>query len=93
MEKSQLAMTLLVIFLLHHVNSTLFYVSKTGLDTNNGTIGFPFQSVEMGFSVLNSGDSLMITSGTYNMKNTTSLKEMSDIQIYGLPYESIHEEI
>lgn len=44
---------------------TTYYVATTGLDTNPGTLGSPFLTVNHGVSVLTPGDTLFIRGGTY----------------------------
>jgi parallel beta-helix repeat protein len=43
----------------------IYYVSTTGSDSNPGTIGQPFLTINHGVSVLNPGDTLYIRGGTY----------------------------
>src|SRR5207253_6349487 len=46
--------------------AAIFYVSvSTGLDSNPGTIGSPFQTINHGVSVLSAGDTLLVRAGTY----------------------------
>ncbi len=44
---------------------TNYYVATTGNNSNNGSIGTPWQTIQYGVSQLNNGDTLNIMSGTY----------------------------
>jgi len=43
-----------------------YYVSPAGSDTNNGSTGAPFKTLQKGASVLQPGDTLTVRAGTYN---------------------------
>ena len=44
---------------------TSYYVATTGNNTNNGSIGTPWQTIQYGVSQLSAGDTLNIMTGTY----------------------------
>jgi len=45
-----------------------YYVSPTGNDSNDGTITFPWQSIQYGFDQIIAGDTLNILEGVYQQK-------------------------
>ena len=47
------------------LNSNIYYVSTTGLDTNSGSATAPFKTFAKAVSVLTAGDTLQVTAGTY----------------------------
>ncbi len=52
---------------------TNYYVAKSGSNSNNGSVGTPWLTVQYGLSQLSAGDTLNIKSGTYAGKiNITS---------------------
>lgn len=42
-----------------------YYVAPTGNNTNNGSLGTPWQTIQYGVGLLNPGDTLNIMAGTY----------------------------
>src|SRR5438876_12151617 len=53
-------------FAIHVANAgPFFYVSPSGNDSNNGSIGSPFATVAKGVSVLTPGATLYLRAGTY----------------------------
>jgi parallel beta-helix repeat protein len=45
-----------------------FFVAKTGNDSNSGTIGSPFLTLEKAAGVMSAGDTMFIRAGTYQRK-------------------------
>jgi parallel beta-helix repeat protein len=43
-----------------------YYVAKTGKDSNNGSSGSPFLTINRGLQVTRSGDTLIVRAGIYN---------------------------
>lgn len=54
--------------------ATTYYVSRTGSDSNPGSLNQPFQSLARGVSVLQAGDTLYIRGGVYTEKIDTGTK-------------------
>ena len=46
-------------------NATIYYVAKTGSNSNPGTNAQPLRTIEKGISTLAAGDTLYVKSGTY----------------------------
>jgi hypothetical protein len=46
----------------------IYYVAKNGSDSNNGSSGTPFLTIQKGYSVCNAGDICFVRAGTYNAK-------------------------
>lgn len=63
-----------VIILLNVLNvfGDNWYVATNGLDTNPGSAGEPFLTVQKGFDVAQAGDTIFLTQGTYNEVPITS---------------------
>jgi Right handed beta helix region len=61
----KLVIILGITFFNHAVHASTYYVSPTGNDANPGTIGSPFQTIEMLNTVLVAGDIAYIRGGTY----------------------------
>ena len=45
-----------------------YFVATTGNDSNSGTIGSPFRTIEKGASGMSSGDTMFIRAGTYQRR-------------------------
>ncbi len=50
-----------------------YYVALNGSDTNTGTLGSPFRTIEKAVSVVLSGQTIYIRGGTYNLTATISI--------------------
>jgi len=50
-----------------------YYVALNGSDTNNGTAGSPFRSIEKAVSVVQSGQTIYVRGGTYNLTATIAI--------------------
>ena len=50
-----------------------YYVAISGSDTNNGTAGSPFRSIEKAVSVVQSGQTIYVRGGTYNLTATIAI--------------------
>ncbi len=48
------------------VSAASYYVATTGADTNDGSIGHPFRTVQRGVNALGSGDTLYLRGGVYS---------------------------
>ena len=71
-------------------NGNRYYVSPTGLDTNQGTIDAPWLTIEHGVQQLKAGDTLYIRGGIYHetvWTNTPGTKT-APISILGYPNET-----
>ena len=62
-------------------SQTNYYVATTGINTNNGSVGTPWQTVQYGVSQLNAGDTLNIMAGTYLGKIDISISGASGQEI------------
>jgi parallel beta-helix repeat protein len=66
-----------------------WYVSTTGDDGNDGSIGTPFLTLEKARNVASSGDTIYLRGGTYTRTNTFSLASTnSGLTIRGYPGET-----
>lgn len=63
MRKTLLCIVLLIISL--NVSATVFYMSSTGSDSNNGSIGSPWRTFAKVNATLQPGDILYVRGGTY----------------------------
>ncbi len=59
-----------------------YYVSNFGSDENNGTINFPFKTIQFGISRLNDGDTLYLREGIYYISSTIKLKSNTTLLAY-----------
>ena len=85
---------LLFIFVIILFSNTVlgktYYVSNLGADENNGTISFPFKSIQFSISKLNNGDTLYIREGTYYISKTIKLKSNTALLAYNNEKVEIH---
>lgn len=51
--------------------SATYYVSTSGSDNNNGSSGSPYRTIAKAASVVNAGDVVLISGGTYSEKDIT----------------------
>ena len=69
-----LVFVMIMITILSSISTTTFasqntyYVATTGSDSNSGSIGNPFKTIQKGVSILTAGDTLLIRAGTYKEK-------------------------
>lgn len=64
-------LTLIVVFsvlILSATAQTSYYVSTAGNNSNTGSIGSPFKTIQHGWNQLAAGDTLNVMTGTYNEK-------------------------
>lgn len=47
-------------------HAATWYVATTGNDGNPGTAAQPFRTIQMGLSVAQSGDTVLVANGTYS---------------------------
>lgn len=50
-----------------------YYVALNGSDTNSGTLGSPFRTIEKAVSVVQSGQTIYVRGGTYNLTATIAI--------------------
>ena len=50
-----------------------YYVALNGSDTNSGTLGSPFRTIGKAVSVVQSGQTIYVRGGTYNLTATISI--------------------
>ena len=51
--------------IMRHINNSIYFVSPTGDDTNDGTISKPFKTIQRAANVLEAGDICYIRKGLY----------------------------
>lgn len=56
---------LFTLFLAGSAEATTYYVATNGLDTNPGTSGSPFLTIQKAANVVNPGDTVIVKDGTY----------------------------
>jgi hypothetical protein len=54
------------------ISGAIYYVSPSGSDSNPGTIGQPFFTLNKAWSVVSAGDIIYMRGGTYRYNNTGS---------------------
>jgi parallel beta-helix repeat protein len=47
---------------------TIYYVAQNGIDTNLGTLAFPYKTIQRGLDRIIAGDTLYVRGGVYNEK-------------------------
>ena len=55
-----------ILILTLQLNAASFYVSKTGNDSNNGSLNSPWLTIQYAVNQINAGDSLFVFQGVYN---------------------------
>ncbi|MDM8002147.1 MAG: right-handed parallel beta-helix repeat-containing protein [Bacteroidota bacterium] len=69
-----------------------WYVSTSGSDSNAGTPGSPFKTIEKAVSVVRAGETIFVRGGTYNLTATITLSksgaENSRISLLAYPGET-----
>ena len=66
---------LAALFLSALLRANVYYVSPTGIDTDPGTIGQPFQTITKAVSVAVAGDTVYVRGGTYVLTATITLSK------------------
>jgi uncharacterized repeat protein (TIGR02059 family) len=72
MKKSLILLFLLFLFGSLTISAATYYVSPSGSDSNPGTIGQPFFTLNKAWSVVSAGDIIYMRGGTYRYNNTGS---------------------
>jgi hypothetical protein len=52
-----------------------YYVATNGSDTNSGTLGSPFLTIEKAVSVVQPGQTIYVRGGTYNLTATIAISK------------------
>jgi hypothetical protein len=57
---------LLIYFTSHLISGKVYHVSPGGLDSNPGSLEYPWQTIQYSVNQLSAGDTLFVHNGVYN---------------------------